>query len=65
MSYASPSEMKARYDARRLGELVKDDGTKATPVQLDTDTVLQAALDDGHGLIDAACNEQAASRTWL
>lgn len=55
MAYATPSDLKDRYDARRLGELVRDDGTKATPAQLNTDTVLQAALDDGHSLINAAC----------
>lgn len=54
MAYATPSNLKDRYDARRLGELVRDDGTKATPAQLDADTVLQAALDDGHSLINSA-----------
>jgi phage gp36-like protein len=55
MSYANPSQMSARYDVRRLGQLVRDDGTTAGPAQLATDANLQAALDDGSGMIDAAC----------
>lgn len=55
MSYAQPSDLIARYDARRLGDLVKDDGTRATASALLTDTNLQAALDDASGMIDAAC----------
>lgn len=55
MSYASPSDMLARYDTNRLGQLVRDDGTQATGTELLTDTILQAVLDDASGLIDGAC----------
>lgn len=54
MSYASPGDIQSRYDVRRLGELVKDDGTRATPTQLNSDITLQAMLDDASGLIDSA-----------
>lgn len=54
MSYATPSDMLARYDARRLGDLVNDDGTRATSTALLTDPNLQAALDDASGMLDAA-----------
>lgn len=55
MSYATPTNFLARYDARRVGELVKDDATRATPAELLSDTTLQAMLDDAASMIDAAC----------
>lgn len=55
MSYAAPTDMLARYDARRVGVLVRDDGTMASAGALQSDTNLQAALDDGASLINAAC----------
>lgn len=54
MAYATPAQMIQRYDANRLGELVKDDGTKATSVQLLTDTVLLAILADAQQEVDTA-----------
>jgi phage gp36-like protein len=57
VSYATPSQMLTRYDARRLGDLVVDgDKTtpRATPTQLLSDPVLAEMLADASGLIDAA-----------
>jgi phage gp36-like protein len=55
MSYAQPADMIARYDVRRLGDLVRDDTTRATPTELTApDPVLQTALDDAAGEIDAS-----------
>lgn len=55
MSYATISDLKTRYDNRRLGDLIKDDDTRATGSTLDNSTVLQAVLDDATGMIDSAC----------
>jgi len=55
MAYATPTHLLARYNANRLGQLVKDDGTTASSSQLLTDPNLQAALDDGAGQIEMAC----------
>lgn len=54
MSYATPADLKLRYDARRLGDLVKDDNTRATAGDLDSNLNVQAALDDAQGMVDAA-----------
>jgi phage gp36-like protein len=54
MSYATPADIQARYDVRRLGDLVRDDGTRATPSQLSSDANLQAALNDADGVVNAA-----------
>lgn len=54
-AYASPADMIARYDVRQLGDLVRDDGERATSDELLTDTVMQTALDDAAGEIEAAC----------
>ena len=54
MSYAIPADMLARYDARRLGDLVNDDSTRASTGALSTNANLQAALDDASGMLDAA-----------
>jgi phage gp36-like protein len=58
MSYATPAQMLNRYDDRRLGDLVRDDNTRATSAQLITGAdaaILQSMLDDGAGEIDTAC----------
>lgn len=54
MSYASPSQMLERYDARTLGDIVSDVGGRVTSAALLTDTNLQAALDDASGEIESA-----------
>lgn len=53
-SYATPAQLLQRFDARLLGDLCADDGTRVSAVNLLTDDVLQAALDDASGAIDAA-----------
>lgn len=54
MSYAVPSDLIARYDARRLGDLVNDTGVRVLSGALNSDPNIQAALDDASGLLDAA-----------
>lgn len=54
MSYAAPSDFILRVDARRLGDLGLDDGTRVSPTNLLTNPRLQASLDDASGMIDAA-----------
>jgi phage gp36-like protein len=53
MAYATPAQLLARFDARTLGQLVRDDGVQASAAELLTDDNLQAALDDASGEIDA------------
>lgn len=55
MSYATPEDFLTRYDARIFGDVVRDDGSQATPAELLADLNLQAALDDASGDIEAAC----------
>lgn len=54
MSYATPADLLARYDRRTIGQLVRDDGVQATESELLSSNVVQAALDDAAGEIDAA-----------
>lgn len=54
MSYATPDDLKARYDARLIGDLISDQGVQVTGAALDVDLKLQAALDDAAGAMDAA-----------
>lgn len=52
MSYATNQQMIVRYDARRLGQLVRDDGTVVSQTDLLGDPILSAVLDDASGLVD-------------
>lgn len=54
MAYATAAQMITRYDARTIGELVADDGTRVTGATLLADPNLAVALDDASGQIDAA-----------
>jgi phage gp36-like protein len=54
MAFASASDLVKRYDVRRIGQLVYDDGTKASPAQVAADENVQAALDDADGFIRSA-----------
>lgn len=54
MSYATPADYLARYDARVAGDLVDDMEDQQSPDDLLTDDVLQAMLDDASGDIEAA-----------
>jgi phage gp36-like protein len=53
MAYADPADMKKRYDHRRLGQLVKDDGTQATEAALDADDNLLECIDDACGMVNS------------
>lgn len=53
-SYAEPSDLLTRYDARVIGDLVKDDGIRAGRDALLDHPVLLAALADASGEIDAS-----------
>jgi phage gp36-like protein len=58
MSYCGAQDLLNRFDARTVGDLVNDAGQRQTVSELvgpPVNTVLQAALDDGAGLINAAC----------
>jgi phage gp36-like protein len=54
MPYATAQNMLDRYDNRRLGQLVRDDGTEATSTQLLSDTILAAALSDAASILNSA-----------
>lgn len=54
MSYASVSDLLKRYDARVIGDLVNDSGTRQTSIQLLLDDNVQASLDDAAGMINSA-----------
>ena len=53
-SYANGTDFLARYDARLIGDLVRDDGTQENPATLPTNTNLLTALSDAYGDIVAA-----------
>lgn len=54
-SYASASDLLARYDARVLGDLVADAGARVSSVGLATDANLSVALKRASGEVEAAC----------
>jgi len=54
MSYAQPSDLISRYDARVLGDLCEDTGTRVNPTGLLTDSNVLTALNDGAAMIDMA-----------
>lgn len=54
MAYAAASDLIARYDARTLGDLVSDTGTRVASGSLAADPNIVAALDDASGEIEAA-----------
>lgn len=53
--YCTPAQYIAREDVRQTGDLVRDDGTQATPSELLTDPNLFVALQDASGEVEAAC----------
>lgn len=53
-SYLAPSDFLVRYDARTVGDLCSDTGTRVTPAALLTNPNLQAALDDASGEVESA-----------
>lgn len=52
-SYATPSDFINMADQRLLGDLVRDDGSEATPTQLLTDANLSTALLRASGIVEA------------
>lgn len=54
MPYATGDDFLKRYDARLIGDLVSDEGTKVPAADLPTNAVLLAALTDASAAIDAA-----------
>lgn len=53
-AYATPADLLKRYDARSVGDLVNDAGSRQTPTQILTDPNVLACLDDGAAYINAA-----------
>ena len=53
-AYASISQLVERFDARTLGDLVSDDGTRVVEGLLSSNAKLTAALEDASGQIEAA-----------
>lgn len=54
-SYLAASDFLNRYDARAVGDLVSDNGNRVSPSNLVNNAVLQEALNDASGMIEAAC----------
>lgn len=52
-SYATPQNCLDRVDARRLGDLLLDDGTRVSPANILTNTRMLSVLADASGLIEA------------
>jgi hypothetical protein len=52
--YATPRDVRLRYDVRPVGDLVRDDDTQATADATDTDAVLMEILKDASGRVEAA-----------
>lgn len=55
MAYATGAEFTTRYDARRLAQLVADDGVQVASGTVATNNVLLAALEDASAAINSAC----------
>lgn len=54
MAYATPSDMRKRYDERQLAELVSDTDGSVELVDLDADENLLTSLSDASGNVNAA-----------
>ena len=53
-SFATGDDFLSRYDARLIGDLVRDDGTQESAASLPNNENLLAALSDGYGQIVSA-----------
>lgn len=51
MAFAAPADMIARIDPRWLGDLIKDDNTRATEAEILASARVTVALDDAAGII--------------
>lgn len=54
MSYASPQDLLDRYDARRVGDLATDSGTRLTESQILADSKVSTCMEDASGALIAA-----------
>lgn len=54
-SYCSPAQCLTFHDARQIGDLCSDTGTRLSPTDLLTDGNLAAALSAASGEVEAAC----------
>lgn len=54
MAYATQQDLIDRYDARTLGDLVKDDNSRETVTDLASNAVLEAMLSEASGKINTA-----------
>lgn len=52
MSYATPTDLLKRYDARVCGDVCSDSGSRLSQADIAGDTNVQTALDDASGLIN-------------
>ena len=53
MAYASPDDLKKRYDVRTLGDLAGDIGVRVQPSDFADNAILLAALEDASGEVDS------------
>lgn len=54
VAYATPLDVRLRYDIRSVGDLVRDDNTQATVPEIDVDAVIAEFLKDASGRVEAA-----------
>lgn len=55
MAFATSADLVNRYDARTLGDLVNDDGSRATEAELEVSAKVTAALESASGMVLSAC----------
>lgn len=53
-AYCTPSQFLERYDARTVGDLLSDSGTRLTPGEILTSPILQSLLKQASGEIESA-----------
>lgn len=54
MAYATATQLISRYDVRKIGQLVRDNNTQATAVELASDVVVVDAVEDASAQIRSA-----------
>lgn len=59
MAYADAADLIARYDSRRIGDYVSDDGTRVDEGDLATDDKVLAALETASGEVEVALQQGA------
>lgn len=59
MAYATPSDLVARYDARRIGDFVSDNGVRVTEADLSLDDKVLTALESASGEVEVALMQGA------